>query len=138
MLTEIRNSRQIPDEPRRRWFHSSDMDLIVWFDNDENSPPIAFQLCYDKAHGEKALSWKAERGFVHADVDDGEGTGGKHKGSPLLVPDGAFDRDVLSRNFAAASGALPDEIRTFVIARLSQAKNTSRPTTAHTETPNPC
>lgn len=124
MLAEIRNSRQIPDEPRRRWFHSPDMDLIVWFGENkggDDGQPVAFQLCYDKGRGEKALSWKPESGFRHMNVDDGESDGGKHKGSPLLVPDGVFDRSELSRRFAAAGEMLPEAIRSFVAEKLHRA-----------------
>ena len=125
MLTEIRNPRQIPDEPRRRWFHSQDMDLIVWFDESEStesSPPIAFQLCYDKALAEKALSWKPEHGFTHMSVDDGETGAGKYKEAPLLFPDGLVDSAALQRRFAIAGQALPDPIRSFVTAKLALTK----------------
>lgn len=128
MLTEIRKPRQIPDEPRRRWFHSADMDLIVWFaegDVGEGSVPIAFQLCYDKARAEKALSWKPERGFVHLLVDDGESAHGKYKATPLLMPDGACELGVLGQRFNAAGKGLPAAIRAFITTKLSQAADAS-------------
>ena len=53
-LTEIPEVRQIPDEPRRRWFRSDDLDLIVWCD--ESGAPTSFQLCYDKPRSEHALT----------------------------------------------------------------------------------
>lgn len=124
MLTEIRNPRQISGESPRRWFHSTDMDLIVWFVNEkfgENTPPIAFQLCYDKTRAEKALYWKPALGFTHQSVDDGENDPGKHKGSPLLIPDGIFDPIAVQRRFAIEGKALPDAIRFFVDEKLSLA-----------------
>ena len=46
-LSEVRNCRQVRGEPRRRWFGSEQMDLIVWCD--DTGAPIGFQLCYDLA-----------------------------------------------------------------------------------------
>jgi len=128
MFSEIRNARQIPGEARRRWFHSAEMDLIVWFDDADDQPdsqPVAFQLCYDKMHGEKALSWKAEGGFTHMAVDDGEALPGRYKATPLLVPDGGFERDALGRRFAEAAQTLPVAIRAFVTAKLSPREGAS-------------
>jgi len=97
------------------------MDLIVWLNDESGGEIAAFQLCYDKTRGEKALYWKAGRGFAHLDVDDGESAAGKYKGSPLLTPDGAFDSAAVLQGFAAAAQALPDNIRDFVETRLAQA-----------------
>lgn len=121
MLQEIPNPRQIPGESPRRWFHSPEMDLIVWLCDKTGGEIAGFQLCYDKTRGEKALSWKADRGFSHMHVDDGENTVGKHKGSPLLTPDGAFDNAAVQRRFSSAARALPADLRNFVEAKLAQA-----------------
>jgi hypothetical protein len=121
MLREIRNTRQIPGESPRRWFHSSKMDLIVWLHDEVGSEITGFQLCYDKTSGEKALHWKAGSGFSHMDVDDGENTGGKHKATPLLVPDGAFDGSAVHQNFLSAASNLPNDIRRFIEEKLQQA-----------------
>lgn len=130
MLREIPNPRQVPGEPLRRWFHSPDMDLVVWLGGaDTNNTPCAFQLCYDKPLGEKALHWSAERGFMHMGVDDGEGHPGKHKATPLLVPHGTFDGSTLRQRFAAAARALPENIRGFVEARLTLAPRHAGQTT---------
>lgn len=126
MLSEIRKPRQIPGEARRRWFHSQEMDLFVWFDDAQGGAdglPIAFQLCYDKTRGEKALSWKAERGLTHMRVDDGESEPG-YKSTPLLVSDSAFARDAVQQRFAAAGQTLPAAIRTFVMEKLSSDQDT--------------
>ena len=121
MLQEIPNPRQIPGEAPRRWFHSPDMDLIVWLCNETSGEIAGFQLCYDKARSEKALYWKADRGFSHMDVDDGECAAGKHKAAPLLTPDGPFDNAVVQRRFSTAAQALPEDLRNFVEAKLAQA-----------------
>ena len=55
-LVEIIHVRQVPGDPRRRWFSSDDMDLIVWYD--DSDAPIGFQLCYDKLRSERALRWE--------------------------------------------------------------------------------
>lgn len=95
------------------------MDLIVWLSGESDGEIVAFQLCYDKTRGEKALSWKAGPGFSHMTVDDGETNAGKYKGSPLLTPDGAFDSAAVQRCFDAAAQALPDDIRDFVETKLA-------------------
>lgn len=63
MLTEILDVRQIPNEPRRRWFRGDDLDLIVWCD--DAGVPTGFQPCSDKLLSEHALTWTPELGFLH-------------------------------------------------------------------------
>ena len=111
-LRELPDTRQIPGEPRRRWFHSLDLDLIVWFD--EGDRPIGFQLCYDKARNERALTWREGRGYDHSAIDSGEVTPARHKATPILVADGLFSTDRVLASFLAASSAVPDEIRAYV------------------------
>ena len=111
-LRELSDTRQIPGEPRRRWFHSPDLDLIVWFDDAEQ--PVGFQLCYDKARYERALTWREGRGYDHHAIDSGEAGRAKHKSSPILVADGLFDTHSVLSEFVAASNGLPDDIRSYV------------------------
>jgi hypothetical protein len=116
-LQEVRRTRQVPGEPRRRWFSSLDLDLIVWLDG--AGAPVGFQLCYDKGRTEHALTWEPSTGLVHSAVDDGEfDIGLRHKATPVLAPDGALDLAGLARRFVAASDALPADIVQFVTARL--------------------
>ena len=117
-LTEVVSVRQVPGEPRRRWFVSDEFDLIVW--SDDSGAPSAFQLCYDRPRTEHALIWKPDLGFLHAVVDDGENRGGKYKGTPLLVADGHFDANRVSQRFAQASAHLPPDIADFVSTTLRQ------------------
>lgn len=112
VLEELQPTRQIPGEPRRRWFASDDLDLIVWFRDDDT--PLAFQLCYDKRGYERAITWKPDRGFRHEAVDNGERLGASHKATPILVADGAFDAAFVSRVFADASARLPASVTAFV------------------------
>ncbi len=116
-LREVRDCRQVQGEPRRRWFGSDQLDLIVWCD--EAGAPVGFQLCYDLDHTERALTWKPTSGFQHNNVDDGESGGPlRPKGSPVLVPDGAIDFERLSKLFAQVNTKVPADIAAFVAARL--------------------
>lgn len=117
MLLEIRNVEQVPGEPRRRWFFSHEQDLVVWFS--ENGEPVGFQLSYGKYRNERAIRWKAERGFTHHRVDDGEG-GPLRSDAPLLMEDGAFDASGVLRRFRQLSAEMPRAIVDFVIARLQE------------------
>jgi hypothetical protein len=115
-LRELANARQIPGEPKRRWFSSPELDLIVWLDS--RDAPVGFQLCYDKSRGERALTWRSDRGYEHAGVDDGERMPAHYKSTPILVPDGRFDCDRVKTSFLGSSAELPDDIRRFVAERL--------------------
>lgn len=116
-LREITHTRQVPGEPRRRWFSSDALDLVVWFGDDGGI--VGFQLCYDKLHAERALTWWA-RGhrLQHMAVDDGEPGGMRHKSSPVLVPDGVLDASKVLADFRAAAHELPPAIVAVVVAQL--------------------
>ena len=111
-LRELPDTRQVPGEPRRRWFSSQELDLIVWLD--ETGAVVGFQLCYDKSRGERVLTWRAGRGYEHAAVDDGEALPAHHKSTPVLVADGRLDRDRVAVLFAEASTAVPEPLRSTV------------------------
>ncbi|MBL8672529.1 MAG: hypothetical protein JNK11_17865 [Alphaproteobacteria bacterium] len=131
-LVELVAVRQVPGEPRRRWFASLDIDLIVWCDAD--GAPIGFELCYDKRKGERALSCRPQNGDWHMAVDDGEARAGdRHKGTPILVADGRFPVERVRRSLARARGDLPDAIAAFVEAgiRRFEAKRSAREPLQH-------
>ena len=111
-LRELPDTRQIPGEPRRRWFNSLELDLIVWLDDRER--PSGFQLCYGKSRGERALTWHRGRGYDHAAVDAGEDMPTKYKGTPILMADGVFHADRVRDEFLEASEQVPADIRSFV------------------------
>ena len=117
MLREIRNTRQEPDEPPRRFFFSHEQDLWVWFG--EGGAIVGFQLAYGKYRSEHAIRWKADRGFLHQRVDDGE-SGALVKASPILLADGVFDATGVLERFLALSAEMPREIVDFVAARLRE------------------
>ncbi|MGE5490302.1 MAG: hypothetical protein ACM31P_03355 [Actinomycetota bacterium] len=115
-MREIPHVRQIPGEPKRRWFSSKDFDLILWLAEDHGFS--GFELCYDKSFGEHSIIWTRASGFRHMAVDDGEQRYGKHKASPVLVPDGVFDVRLVHAAFAEASTSLPTEVSQFVLEAL--------------------
>ncbi len=115
MLHEIRNTKQHPGEPHRRWFHSTEQDLYVWKAEDQRI--IAFQLCYNKPHNEHALYWREDRGFSHLRVDDGEGTASTSQ-APILLADGVFDAASVAQRFRALAIEIPATVAAFVLKRL--------------------
>ena len=116
MLAEVTNVRQT-DGRRRRWFWSEREDLIVWFSDD--GALWGFQLCYDRDKQERALTWRADYGFSHERVDDGEAPGFDYKRTPILVQDGVFDAAGVLRAFLGASAAVPKSIVDFVAERIA-------------------
>ena len=118
-MHEVHPTRQVPGEPRRRWFSSSELDLIVWYD--PGGVPVSFQLCYDKGKNERALTWEPSTGLIHSTVDDGElSVGMRYKATPVLAPDGPLDVARLAARFTEASAGLPGEIVAFVATRLRE------------------
>lgn len=111
MLSEIRNARQVEGEGFRRWFTDEYFDLIVWYGNDRRL--IGFQLCYDKQERERALTWTREHGFQHNRIDSGE-VPGHSKMTPIIIADGAFNRDPVGERFRQASANIDPVIAAFV------------------------
>lgn len=116
MLQEIVNVEQVKNEPRRRWFSSEFFDLILWFRN--NQQIAGFQLCYDIAVNERAITWFREKGFSHNRIDQGDETSTMYKGTPILVRDGFFDNNQIAKKFYAESKNLEDRVREFVYSKL--------------------
>ncbi len=119
MLKEMNHVRQVQGEPRRRWFGSDTMDLIIWFDAVES--PVGFQFCYDKGDAEKALTWRLESGFSHMGVDDGEGGSRlNYKSSPILVANGRFNGERAIQLLQSNGEELPAVLREFVTSRIAE------------------
>ena len=116
MLVEKKSVRQIEDEGYRRWFSDRDFDLIVWYDQDEI---IGFQLCYDKTYEERAITWNKKGGFSHNKIDDGEAPF-SYKMTPVLVQDGAFNKNAIAARFKRAAERVDKSIFTFVYNKLSE------------------
>jgi hypothetical protein len=108
--------KQVPDEPRRRWFEDDFFDLLIW----ENSAGriVGFQLCYDKLHNQHALTWNENKGFIHNKIDDGENNPGKYKSTPLLTPDGTFYYLSIAEKFKIKSFDIDAEVSAFVYEKV--------------------
>jgi hypothetical protein len=114
-LLEVKATRQIRGEPRRRWFNSPEMDLYVWYDDADEM--LGFQLCYGKFGIEKALTWFRPGAYSHMRVLGGGAD--QDYGTPLLVPDGTFEPEVVRDVFACEAKDVPSEIVAFVADRLA-------------------
>ena len=118
MLSETPDVRQIPGEPPRRWFSDEFFDLIVWLEPDGSL--WGFQLCYDRSYNPRALTWTKTKGYAHEAIDDGEGEGGAHKGTPILVQDGLFNTKSIYPRFKRESALLPENIRKITLEKLEE------------------
>jgi hypothetical protein len=116
MMRESENIRN-DDDGRRRWFADEYFDLIVWLDTGE--AVSGFQLCYDKQGMERALTWRKESGFIHERVDAGETDPAKNR-SPILLPDGLFPAQDVTRLFETRSAGVDQTIRAFVMEKLRE------------------
>jgi len=117
VLREITDVRQIPGDPRRRWFTDESMDLYAWLD--EKDEIAGFQLTYGKPFDEKALTWKRGGIVLHTRVEEGASPG-KYPGSPLLMPDGAVDADHVLREFKDRAKDIEWGIVECVTVQLSE------------------
>lgn len=118
MLNEIKHVRQLKHEAKRRWFTSSEMDLMLWFNGREL---IAWQFCYDKCQEEKGLSWKKDIGYRHFIVDDGEHGGAlSHKSTPILSNAENVDQARILHLFESNSLRLPTDIRIKICTQIKE------------------
>ena len=117
MLREIIGTSQIRDEPKKRWFSSSSMDIFIWLD--ENDEIVSYHLTYNKPKDEMALTWSKEHGFSHLGVDDGARPG-KHPASPLLVEDGVFKPSQIISMLKENSGELEPLIENFIVSGINE------------------
>ena len=116
MLSEITAGRQERNGLLRRWYQDDYFDLFVWRRVDGEI--ASFQLCYDRRHSERALSWSAERGYSHHRVDSGESAYLNHKESPLLRADGVFPVYRIAPHFESAAASLDPELKAFLLQTL--------------------
>lgn len=116
MLSEIIRPKQIPGEPRRRWFSDDNFDLVVWIDTDDNIE--GFQLCYNKKNNQHALTWHRDKGYFHSLVDDGEQDPGGYKQTPILLMDGVFSKDAVAQKFSLSSAQIDQDVFSFVYEKI--------------------
>jgi len=115
VLKEVRDVRQIRGQGFRRWFSSQNLQLIVWYEADKETL-AGFQLCYDEDH---ALTWTRSDGYLHTGVDTGdERTPSGTKMTPILVADGAFDSERISKRFRDASVRMEWQLAELIYATL--------------------
>ena len=106
MLIEVKEVRQIPEEGIRRWFMDKDMDLILWYD-DEDVKLIGFQISYDKRSVQRTVTWKS--------ADEG-------KTSSLLTCDGPYNKNRVMRLLENNGAEMDKEVINFILHQL-QNKN---------------
>jgi hypothetical protein len=117
VLKEYHNVRQEARQGRRRWFEDDQFDFVVWYD--QKGAVAGFQICYRTGPNlEHALSWRAQSGFVHDRVDEGDDSPLKNM-TPILVPDGDVPWALLATEFARRSAELEEDLRTLVLDRLA-------------------
>lgn len=109
--------KQVPGEPPRRWISDDYFDLIVWGESCSN--PIGFQLCYDKPGTERALTWSSNGGFSHAAIDDGELSPNANC-TPILVADGCFPFEMVTRQFMSRSTEIDPQVRDLVLKKIDE------------------
>ena len=114
-LIELKSDKGVAGN--RRWFSSSEIDLIIWTDDDRLV--TAFEFYYDKAINEHVLVWRSESGFSHLAVDDGEQKPVlNYKASPILLPDGFYDAERIMALFERLQTELPAELADGVCQKL--------------------
>lgn len=118
MLREISNIRQRTGEYFRRWFQGQQMEVLVWEDMEHNL--AGFEMSYRKGLTEYALLWEHPDHFAHYRVDDGEGSFGRHKSSPVLLHDDHFEADYLLMLFELESQMLEHKLANLVRDKILQ------------------
>ena len=120
MLTEYGFPGEPDGQCTKRWFSDAYSDLYVWLES--NGDVASFQLCYNKPVDEHALTWKRPSTYYHQRVDDGESHAGKNKSTPVLLPDGTVDLELIARRFLAESAGVETRIAQFVETKIRQFK----------------
>lgn len=118
--------QEFPRQPQgRRWFGDDYFDLIVWLD--QQGEIAGFQLCYDVAGDEHALTWHEKTGFGHQRVDDGD-LKRPFKAAPILVADGPCDSAAILRLFQERSSSMDEQVARFVLGKIEayQAAKSNR------------
>lgn len=117
----FREIRDVPQEPggRRRWFRDPEIqggwDLIIWYD--DAARIRGFQLCYERAGQEHALTWRQGARLTHQRVDNGEGVP-MHDMTPILVPGNLPAPSDILDTFVARAAKLDHDIVATVTREL--------------------
>lgn len=118
MLTEIKETRQVAGEPRKRWFRDRELDLLVWLD--ETDDMVGFQIAFRRIDEPVAITWWKDTGLRHHRLDEGESRPGRYKATPiLLAARGAVDVSGLIPRLRDADGGMGTEFLSTVVEILT-------------------
>ena len=117
MLTEIGHVRQIQGDYFRRIFADRNLDIVIWYKPDKTIH--GFQVSYDLARRERALTWTESRGFSHTRVDTGEDSPLSNR-SPVLIEDPDFDAARLWSAFDISAQNLPSREKRLMQRKLRE------------------
>ena len=117
-VIEMHHVRQDSPDHIRRWFFDEQFDLIAFYKPD--GALDGFQLCYDKARHEKALTWFADRSISHHNVDSGEQSPWYNRSPMLTQCDGRAEMPRLLAAFRTSDHGLPDELKLLVVQKIEE------------------
>lgn len=114
-MKEHRLTLSYPTEEPRKWFSDDYFDLIVWYGS--TGQITSFQLCYDVAEDQRAISWDVVKGFSHSRIDEGEDNPEQNR-SPILIPDTEKIDHTVIEKFTEHSKSLESKTTCFVLEKL--------------------
>jgi len=103
------------------WMMDPYMDLIIWYLPDGGM--YGFQLCYDKEHDERSLTWLHTGSFTHTRIDSGETGALDAKCTPMPVAGGLYDYEEVRQQFEKRSVLIDPKLRAVVLLKLAEAKS---------------
>ncbi len=122
MLKEKENVRQNEGEHFRRLFFDDFFDLFVWYK--ENEKIYGFQLCYNKSHEEKVVTWNEIEGFSHDLVEISEGADKIKKSSQLRKEEKKLENKMI-KEFKERGINLELHLFKFISKKLKEFKKIS-------------
>jgi hypothetical protein len=114
MLREIKQVRQTPGQPFRRWFNDELLDLFVW--HDEVGRINGFQLCFDKDTAERALTYSERDGYRLEDMQTEESS--LDMGSPVLGGVSTLPFPFLLAQFNERGASIDSRVFLYVMEKL--------------------
>jgi uroporphyrinogen-III synthase len=122
-LREVSNVVQRPREPRRRWFASETLDLLIWVS--DAGDPLGFQLSWHDGGKGHALTSRLGEPLAYERVDEGSrGGAGYARSATLHTAIEDYDIALIQPRFAAVSAELPAGFRAYVLRELGLPEST--------------
>jgi hypothetical protein len=118
-MREIAGVNQDTPGQEKKWFTDDDYwDLYVW--KDPSGEITGIQLCYSKNSFERSLTWIKGVKYTHMGVtgDYGDYDEDSRLASPILVPDGIFDKAHILKRFTQDGDRIDKEIFDFVADKI--------------------